>query len=462
MQFPRGISCENVELVFQQAADLVIRPLRLGAVDVTAYFIDGLTSGAEIADFILQPAATLLRGTPEEMLAQCLNGTIWSAVAKPVTELPALCSLLVNGFCVLVFDALAQAVAFEAKSPEKRSIAPPQVENTVKGPKDAFTETVRTNTSLLRRHLRSPWLRLYETQVGAETKTNVAVVWLEGTTDPALVERMKKRLASIRVDGLLTPATVEESVSGCRPTAFPLLQYTERTDKFSRGLLDGKVGLLVDGLPLGYLAPTGLSEFLSSPEDRGMDRVSASCVRVLRYLALLVSLLLPGLFAAMAAFHQEMIPTKLLHAIIESKQQVPFPMLLEVLGLLAAFEILQEAGIHLPKGLGQTVSIIGGLVVGTAAVEAKLISPAALIVVSVAGICGYALPGRELADAVRVWRFVLTAASAAAGLLGLTVGLIVLLVHLGSLESFGESYLRPFDRAGTAGVGLRREGTRGK
>lgn len=456
MEFPQGITAANVKQVFQGAADLVVRSLQLGDVQATAFFIDGLTSGSEIADFILHPMVQQLRGTEEEMLRQCLDGTVYSAVAKEVPDLESLCSLLVNGFCVVVFDGLEKAAAFEAKTGEKRSPAAPEVENTVKGPKDAFTETVRTNTSLLRRHLRSPWLRFYETQVGEESQTNVTVVWIEGITNPKLVERMKKRLSEIRVDGLLTPSAVEEYVTGSRNTAFPLLQFTERTDKFGRGLLDGRVGLLVDGLPQGYLAPVNLAGYLASPEDQGMDFISASCVRVLRYAALLVSLLLPALYSAMAAFHQEMIPTKLLLAIIESKQQVPFPTLFEVIGLLIAFEILQEAGIHLPQSLGQTVSIIGGLVVGTAAVEAKLISPAALIVVAVAGICGYAIPGRELADAIRVWRFALTICAAVAGLFGLTVGLIALLLHLGGLQSFGLSYLRPFDRAETGGVVLRR------
>ena len=460
MEYPEGLSAEAVSEVFAGAADLVVRPLRLDTVQATAFFIDGLTSGSEIADFILHPITQLLHGSAGEMVRQCLDGVVYSAVAKAVTDLQTACSLLVNGFCLVVFEGAAEAVAFEAKTGEKRGISPPEVENTVKGPKDAFTETVRTNTSLIRRHLRSPWLRIYETQVGSESKTNVSLVWLEGVTDPNLVKRMQKRLQVITVDGFLSPAVVEEWITGSRATAFPLLHYTERTDKFSRGLLDGQIGLLVDGLPLGYLAPAQLAGFLTSPEDQGMDYVTASCVRVLRYLALLVSLLLPALYTAMASFHQEMIPTKLLQSIIESKAQVPFPTALEVLGLLAAFEILQEAGIHLPRSMGQTVSIIGGLVVGSAAVEARLISPAALIVVSVAGICGYAIPGRELANAVRVWRFALAASAVLAGLFGLTVTLIILLVHLGGLSSFGRSYLRPFDRAAAGGVVMRRRSHR--
>ena len=322
--------------------------------------------------------------------------------------------------------------------------------------KDGLVETIRTNTSLIRRHLRTPALRLDETKVGRRSLTNVTVAWIDGITAPELVERMKTRLDSIDVDGFLTPGAVEEYVTGSRATAFPLLQYTERADTFCLGLLDGRVGLLVDGLPLGYLAPVDLECLMESTEDLSRDYVSASCVRVLRYCALLVSLLLPGFYIALAVFHQQMIPLALLRSMIESKKSVPFPSALEVLGLLIAFELLQETGIHLPQAVGQSVSTVGGIVVGTAAVEAGLISPAALIVVSIAGICGFVLPNRDLAEAVRVWRFGLGILGAVAGLFGVTLGLIGLSIHLSGLSSLDVPYLAPFQSNRNNGILRRR------
>lgn len=434
---------ENISAIFHQTGDFQRRELRADGKVLYAYGIDGLISGADASELVLKPISQQLRGaTMEEMYHNALYGSVYNCVVAACTNLADVAQKLVNGFCIILFPDVG-ALSFEVKSGEKRNPGSPKVENTIKGPKDAFVETVRSNTGLVRRHLRTPMLRFYETQVGATSRTNVTVAWIEGITDPQLVKRMKTRLQQINTESFLTPAAVEESVTGSRATAFPLLQYTERTDRFCRGLIDGQIGLFVDGIPLGYLLPVDLGRFMDSQEDFAKDYVSASLLRVLRYAALVLSLLLPGVYIAMATFHQEMIPLPLLRAVIESKKSVPFSTAVEVIGLLIAFELLQESGVQLPQAIGQSVSIIGGIVIGTAAVEAKLISSAALIAVSAAGICGFVLPNRDFANAVRTWRLGIALVSALAGLFGAASGLILLLIHLSSLSSLGEPYLSP-------------------
>ena len=437
-----ALNDQNISAIFAGAGDFGRREIRCEIWTLYAYSIDGLVSGGDISDYVLKPISENLEAdTLTQLYEQALHGHVYNAVADACTDLDTVALKLVNGFCVVLFPGVG-AVAYEVKTGEKRSLSAPEVENTVKGPKDAFVETVRSNTSLIRRHLRSPGLRIFETQIGRRSLTNVSVVYLDGITNPELVNKMKARLDEIDIDGFLSPSAVEEYITGSRITPFPLMQYTERADRFCQGLLDGRIGLLVDGLPLGYLAPVNIGYLMESLEDRSRDFISASFVKVLRYGALLASLFLPAIYIALIAFHADWIPNLLRETFINSREGIPFSIGGEVLSLLVAYELLQESGIHLPQAIGQSVSTIGGIVVGTAAVEAGLISPVVLIVVSIAGVCGFALPNRDLANAVRVCRFAVSVMSTLLGLTGVAIAAGVLLLHLCSMKTMGVGYLR--------------------
>ena len=433
---------KNMRKRFHDASDFVSRQLKCCGFTIYIYNIDGLVSAKDVSAYVVRPITEHLQGkNMVELYQNALTGMIYNAVAKPIKTMEDAARMLVNGFCLVLFPA-AGALAFETKTSATRSISEPDMENTPKGAKDGFVETIRTNTSLVRRHLRTPDLRMTERTVGKRSLTNVTVLWIDGLTDPKYPERMLHRLERIQTDGLILPASVEETITGSRFTAFPLLQYTQRTDRFCKGLLEGRVGLMVDGIPLGYLAPVDVGCLMDSTEDYSRDFITASAIRVLRYLSLLIDFLLPALYIAFTVYAPNLLPISLKQIILQGRQNVPFSPVWEILMLLLAFELLQESGVHLPRAIGQSVSIIGGIVVGTVGVEAGLISSPALIAVSLAGVCGFVLPNRDLADAIRMWRFALAILAATCGLWGLGLGIVMLVLRLWTLKSLGQRYLR--------------------
>ena len=372
------------------------------------------------------------------------KGGLYSLAVSERTTADQVIFDLVNGWVALFFPGKDRVLTLMTATEEKRSVSSPENEPDVKGAQDSFVESVRTNTSLVRRRLRAPELRVKEYVVGRQSVTPVDILYIEGIANPELAAEVERRVASIDIDALLMTGNLEQYITDEVNTAFPLTAYTERPDRFCAGLAEGRIGVLADGIPVGWLLPSTVDQFFRTGQDKTSNWMVASALAVLRYVCVLITLFLPGLYVGAVLFHPEMIPVKLALSIIAAKQSVPFPTLAEVLVMLLAFEVLQEAGLRLPSSIGQTVSILGGLVVGTAAVEAKLVSPAVLVVVAIAGIAGYTAPSQDLAGGLRIWRFLLTVLSGIMGLTGLILGAAVLIWRLARLESFGVAYLTPF------------------
>lgn len=281
-------------------------------------------------------------------------------------------------------------------------------------------------------------------KIGQQTITPVAICYVDGIANPHLIKELTKRLEKIDIDGVLTTAAIEEYIIDDKSSTFPQIVYTERPDKFCSNLLEGRVGILIDGLPTAFIVPGVINQFMQAPEDYSRNFLVASMIDIIRYLSLIVTLFLPGFYISISTFHQEMIPTELALSIIASKEGVPFPTFIEVIVLLIAFEVLLEAGLRMPKPIGQAVSIVGALVVGQSAVEAKMVSPAVVIIAAVTLIAGFTIPNQDFSNAARLWRIIMTIFPSIAGLFGLALGLIGLLLHLATIETFGVAYLTPF------------------
>ncbi len=443
------LTVENLRQVFQGCADFGTRTLELHgdpARTVTLCFVNGMVRLERACDYLLRPLATndaLAEGTLEQAYERMLHGGAYDLKVTERTGMDDAVASLIDGDCLLVFSP-GKALAFSTGTEEKRSVSDSENEPTVKGAKDSFVESIRTNTSLVRRRLRAPELKVKEQIVGRQTLTPVDVLYLDGIVDPALAAQAEARIQAIDVDALLMTGSLEEYIVDEVDTSFPLIAYTERPDRFCYGLVEGRVGILIDGIPLGYLVPGDVGQFFKTGQDKSENWMVASCLSVLRYVCMLITLFLPSLYIAAVTFHPEMIPLKLALSINAAKTDVPFTTVFEVLIMLLAFEVLQEAGLRLPSAIGQTVSILGGLVVGTAAVEAKIVSPAVLIVVAIAGIAGYTMPSQDFAAALRIWRFLLSVAASIAGCFGMVLVGAALVCRLASIESFGVAYLTPF------------------
>ncbi|MGE5705014.1 MAG: spore germination protein [Clostridia bacterium] len=432
-----------LESLFDECSDLVFREFEIEGTSTQALilFIDGMVK-TELVDMSLLRSLLIQEGGQTD-LGTLLNRSINATQIGKLENFGKLVLQLVNGDTILLVDGNTQGISVGYRGAEHRSVSEPDTEAVVRGPREGFNENIRTNTSLLRRKLKTPRLKMKSIVVGTETHTNLVVAYLDGIVSPDLVTETLARLEKIHIDGVLETGYIEELIQDDAWTLFPQIMNTERPDTVAASLLEGRLAILVDGTPFVMVVPATFWSMMQASEDYYERWQVSSLLRILRIFLLNVALFTPALYVAVTTFHHEMLPTSLMLSIAASREAIPFPAIVETLIMEVAFEALREAGIRLPKSIGQTVSILGALVVGQAAVQAGIVSAPVVIVVSVTGIATFVIPRFNLAIPIRMLRFPLMILSSILGIFGIILGFMFIIGHLCKLRSFGVPYLWP-------------------
>lgn len=441
---------DTITKALGDAQDLTIRKFTMASDDkvkAAVVALEGMTEHNLINEQVLKNLMLDVRfedPTGNQALFQRIktNG-ISSLAIKEVKTIDEAVKGIIAGDTVFLLDGVNQALVIGSRGFKQRAVSDPLTEGVVRGPRDGFTETLSNNIALIRRRIKSPDLRLFGLKVGERTQTDVSIVYLEGVAKPELVDEVKKRIEKIKIDGVLESGYLEEFIEDSPFSPFPQIEHTERPDKVSAAILEGRVAIMVDTTPFVLIVPTIFLQFIQAVEDYYERFYFGSFIRGIRFLALFLSIAMPALYIAVTSFHQEMIPTPLALSIAASREGIPFPTVGEALIMEATFEILREAGIRLPRPTGQAVSIVGALVIGQAAVQAGIVSQAMVIIVALTGICSFAVPAFNIGVAGRLLKFPLMLAAAFLGLPGIMAGLSIILIHLAGLRSFGVNYLDP-------------------
>ncbi len=443
---------DNLDLfknLFGNNSDLLVREFNFGLrreIKVALVYIDGLSDSNMISETILKPFAyrsmsdeqsTLL---PESAYLLIRDWLITFGSVRESTRIDEALDYVLTGCAALFIDGTSQVLIMVVKGWKARAVEEPKAEAFVRGPRDAFNETLRTSTALIRRRIKTPCLRFDTLNIGRITKTEVCVVYIQGLTDPALKDEVISRLKVIDTDGILESGYLEDFIKDNPWTPFSLLDRTERPDKVAAALLEGRVAIVIDTTPFALVVPAVFSEFLQAPEDY---YESFDFIRTFRWLGLIVATFMPSIYVALSTYHQEMIPTGLVLSMAAGREGVPFPAVIEALLMEISFDFLREAGARMPRSVGQAVGIIGALVLGQAAVAAGIVSPIMVVVVSLAAVASFMIPNYSASHAIRFIRYPFLLLAGAFGMPGIFWGILVLLLHLASLRSFGVPYLYP-------------------
>ncbi|MZQ82209.1 spore germination protein [Paenibacillus sp. 5J-6] len=442
---------ENTDYVRQalgNSTDIVIREFTYNSITegVAILYTDGLVDGNVINDFIMRAMMTdSLDIDPKQNPFDVLEmHTLTIGEIQKVLDMKNLFHHILSGDSVILMNGYTTGLAASTKGWKDRGVTETNVETVVRGPRESFSESIRTNTALIRRKIKDPNLWVETFQVGKVTQTDVVLMYVHGIAQDSLIIEARNRLSQIQIDGIFESSNIEELIQDEVITPFPTVYNSERPDVVALELIQGKVAILVDGTPFVLIAPALFETFLKASEDYYHRVDISTLVRILRYAGFLIALLAPSFYVAITTFHQEMLPTQLLISLAAQREGIPFPAFIEALLMEITFEVLREAALRMPRSIGSALSFVGTLVIGQAAVEAGIVSAAMVIVVSITAISSFVFPSYDLSNAIRILRFPLMALAASFGFFGILAGLLGLILHLNSLQSFGVPYLSPF------------------
>lgn len=449
---------ENIQAfedMFTDCEDYIKRKFPVGrdqSVWVYMAYIDMMTDRMAVELTVLAPLLRFgskhrLRPEYENIFGLLRDCGLDTADFNETTDFDLLIYFILAGETILFIDGYDTAIVIASRGFPNRGVSSAETEVVVHGSQEAFNEVMRFNTALVRRRIRDPNLKVKQSRIGRRSETDIALMYLKDLARPAVLKEVEKRLKSIDVDSILDSGYVEQYIEDSWKSFFPQVQMTERPDKAAASILEGRIVIIVDNSPFVLIVPVTLNSFFQASEDYYDRWQIASFVRVIRYIAAFFSVALPGFYLAAAVYHPSMIPMLLTLRMAQARQPVPFPAVIEILFMDIAFELLREAGIRLPRAAGGALGIVGGLIIGQAAVEAGLVSPIVVIVVALSGVSNFAIPHVSLVAGFRLTKYLVIFLSAAFGLLGFWAGLLIILIHLASLKSFGIPYLFPYTSA---------------
>lgn len=425
---------------WQPCPDLRFRTLSAAGQVYLLVWIQGLVQPELLHSGILAP----LSNAEKRNRRRAWSSEVTGGSVEPVTTFSGLYSLLLDGKVIVATEGKTPSVvAVDVSQLPGRPLDKPEKEPTLQGPQEALVENLDVNISLLRKRLRSPRMKIEVNQFGTYSHTKVAVLYIEGIVKPELVREVRQRLGKVAVDALHDINELHELISDEPFTLYPTIEETERPERVCAAVLQGRIGIMMDGSPACMLVPVTFPNLLASPEDYYLQYTLALPLRMMRHLLFWISTLLPGLYVAALSFNQDLMPTPLLISVAAQHLGIPFPSVAEALFMMAAFEALREAGTRLPRAVGQSVSIVGTLLIGDAAVRAGLVSPGMVIIVAGTGVASFAIPTFGLVNAARITQFLFVVAAGFFGLYGIVLLGMVLVGHLVSIRSFGVPYLSP-------------------